>query len=140
LKAYIDTNQKGEEKNMVVYMLREICYERWKISEKPTIKSLKFSRYNRENIAVKHLKAICTNCATGPNGKENPLVTVEMNDDDMTARIIDTTTPVTRVYDYRIIKVDEPDEGIFVSMNTAVIMFSGEGLRYDNNNTDASSV
>jgi hypothetical protein len=68
------------------------------------------------------------------------MVTVEMNDNDMTARIVDTTTPVTRVYDYRIIKVDEPDEGIFVSMNTAVIMFSGEGLRYDNNNTDTSSV
>lgn len=108
---------------MVVYMLREICYERWKISEKPTIKSIKFTRFNKENIAIKHLKAFCSTHATTPNGMENPMVTVEMNDNDMTARIVDTTTPVTRVYDYRIIKVDEPAEGIFVGVNNAVAMY-----------------
>jgi hypothetical protein len=123
---------------MVVYMLREICYEKWKDGEEPIIKSLKFTRFNKETTAIKHLKAFCDVYAAG--GKEDPLITAEMGDDNITARITDTTTQVTRVYYYRIIKVDEPDEGIFVSMNTAVIMFSGEGLRYDNNNTDTSSV
>lgn len=106
---------------MVVYMLREICYEKWKEDEEPFIKSIKFSRFNSYNTANKHLRAFCNTHATAPSGVENPMIKVEMGDD--TARIIDTTMPVTRIYNYRIIKIDEPDGGIFVGINNAVAMY-----------------
>ena len=115
---------------MIVYLLREICYEKRIGDVQPSIKSMKFSRFNKLGTAQNYLRILCKGYNNDSEEEAKyrekeglkpvgPKYIVERVNPDK-ARVINDRT-IMKIFDYHIIKVYEPKAGIFYNINEEVV-------------------